>query len=215
MVEKHMRKKDDGVSLIPWMMVYFFVAVCLFLLLFAQNVHISAKYMVQDSLAAAALAGEVVDLDILSQEKDLVITNLDYAREMFEDSLKASLQLSPMGYPDKNSVCFDASVPVSVEQLLIYNVSKGQVYVTDLLKSKGVLDYEAGRGLITDSRLRLLGALTKTDGTYAHCVTMLDGEQKEICTTSLYARIRFGVLGFDGRTVMVEKDVLTDIQENN
>ena len=208
-------EKDDGVSLMPWIILYFFVALCLFLLLFNQNLHISTKYTVQDGLAAAALAGEVVDMDILSQDEELVITDLGYARSVFEESLEASLNLSSDGYPNENSVYFDSRVPVTIEELTIYNVAQGQIYKTDLLSSSGTLNYQYGVGLVPDSRCQFVGMLKESDGDYAYSVTMLDGQTKEIHTTSLYAKISFGVRGFNGNAVVVEKDILTDIQENN
>lgn len=206
---------DQGISLMPWIMLYFFMAVCLFLLLFCQNLHISSKYMVQDGLAAAALAGEVADLGVLSQDKELIITDLDYSKSVFEESLYASLNLSSRGYPSEESVYFDHRVPVKIEELTIYNVTRGQIYKTDLLQSSGALEYVTGVGLIPDSRCLPVGPLMNQIGEYGYRVTMIDGTEKEIRTTSLYARISFGVKGFNGNTVIVEKDILTDIQENN
>lgn len=210
----HFSKKDAGISLLPWTLFYFFLTVCLFLLLFQQNIHISSKYLVQDSLAAAALAGEVADLKVLSTDKELVITDLDHARTVFEESLAASLHLDAAGYPLAESVYLDSRMPVTIETLKIFNVSKGVIYETDLLQAFGNLEYKMGVGLQPDSRSRILGSLLDQNGRYTNVITMLDGEQKEIRTTSLYAKIRFGVRGFQGDTIAVEKDIMTDIQEN-
>ena len=212
---KVFQQKDDGISLIPWTILYFFIALCLFLLLFSQNLHITTKYVVQDGLAAAALAGEVADLSVLSQDKELVIIDLDYSETVFRESLQASLNLDAGGYPKENSVHFDSSTPVQVKELGVYNVSQGQIYKTDLLHAAGKLNYETGVGIIPDSRCRVISELQDENGNYMYSVTMLDGQEKEIRTTSLYAKISFGVKGFNGNTVIIEKDILTDIQENN
>lgn len=209
-----MKKKDDGISLIPWFVLYFFVALCLFLMILSQNIRISTKFMIQDGLAAAALAGEVVDLDVLSRNEELVITDVAYARSVFEDSLQASLCLDEEGYPDGRAVRLDPRIPVEPVKLVVYNVSGGMVYQTDLLTTSGKLHYDPVSGLIPDAGCRLIGPLLREDGSYALHVTMLDGENKEIRTTALYGRIRFGIKGFHGNTIVLEKDILTDIQEN-
>lgn len=209
-----MKNKDSGIALTPWVLLYFFVALYLFLLLFCQNLHISAKYVVQDALASSALAGEVADLEVFSGYQDLVITDLDYAREVFEDSLRASLNLSEQGYPKEGSVYFDNSVPVQITELTIYNLAQGQIYKTDLLQEYGTLQYAAETGLAADSRCIWQGPLMDDLGLYACSVQMLDGQTKEITNTSLYAKISFGVRSFDGSVIILEKDILTDIQQN-
>lgn len=207
-------KKDLGMSLAPWVLLYFFIAVFLLLIFFQHNLHISTKYVVEDGLAAAALAGEVADLDIYSQYQELVITDLDYAREVFEDSLKAALELDDEGYPKGESVYFVESVPVQIMELSVYNVSGGQVYKTNLLTEAGQLQYETVGGLAFDDRYIAQGPLLDDSGAYRCAVTMLDGEEKLIRNTSLYARIRFGIPGYNGADMMLEKDIMTDIQIN-
>lgn len=210
----HLKMKDAGVSLIPWFMMYFFIAVCLFLLLFSQNITITTKYMIQDSLAAAALAGEIADLDVLSRENEVIIKDLDYAKQVFWESLQASLQLDAQGFPQENSIYFDSTVPITVEELTVYNVSRKKVYKTDLLRSSGSLQYDSAAGLTAGAWCSEIGSLCDEHGNYIQKVAMLDGTQKEIHTTSLYAKIRFGIRGINGGTIILEKDVLTDIQEN-
>lgn len=210
----NLRSKDPGMALTPWILLYFFVAVFLFLLVFTQNLHIATKYQVQDALACAALAGEVADLSVHEVYQDIVITDLDYAKEVFEDSLRASLNLSEQGYPHEQSAYFDSSVPVQITELTVYNVSRGQVFSTNLLQSGGTLQYTEADGLAADSRCILRGNLQDGTGNYLSSIQMLDGEIKEIKNTSLYAKISFGVRSMNGNTVMVEKDILTDIQQN-
>ncbi len=207
-------EKEDGIILLPWLILYFFVSLCLFIMIFAQNIHVSTKYVVQDGLAAAALAGEVADLEMLSQYNELLITDLIYSRQMFEESIRASLNLNADGYPDSQSAYFDPSVPVQVIELKIYNVSREKVYVSDLLKATDNIVYDETNGLSLDPQSELLGDLMSDTREYLQHVVMVDGEEKEIKSTSLYAKIRFAVPGFYGRTIILEKDILTDIKGN-
>ncbi|MBQ8664037.1 MAG: hypothetical protein IJ471_09300 [Eubacterium sp.] len=176
--------------------------------------HISTKYVVEDALAAAALAGEVADMELFSQYQELIITNLDYSKEVFEESLQASLGLSEQGYPPAESVYFESSVPIQIVELTLYNVCQGQVYTTDLLTASGTLSFTEAEGLGASSGCELQGSLLTDTGTYAYSVNMLSGQKKAIKNTSLYAKIQFGISGYDGTVVMVEKDILTDIQQN-
>ncbi len=207
-------KKDYGMALTPWVLLYFFIALYLFFLIFCQNMHVSTKYLVQDGLASAALAGEVADLDVYSQYHEIVITDLDYCKSMFEESLQANFHLTDQGYPSEHSAYFDRTVPIQIQELTLYNISQGKVYRTNLLQENGKLVYEAETGLENDARCVSLGDLPAKTGQYTCYVTMMDGQKKEIKNTSLYARISFGVKGYDKSTVIVEKDILTDIQQN-
>ena len=92
------------------------------------------------------------------------------------------------------------------------------------MRGGGVLDYREETGLAGESRAVCMGNLLKQegklmegakDGDYNFSVTMLDGEKKKIKGTSLYARIRLGVRSYGGGTAVVEKDILTDVVENN
>ena len=173
--------------------------------------------MVQDALASAALAGEVVDMDILSSQDEYLITDLSKTRALFEDTLKQSLRLDAGFRPVEDASCFVRDMPVEIQELTLYNVSGGQVYKTDLLRGGGVLDYREETGLAGESRAVCMGNLMEgaKDGDYNFSVTMLDGEKKKIKGTSLYARIRLGVRSYGGGTAVVEKDILTDVVENN
>ena len=206
--------KDPGMTLTPWILFYFFLAVFLFLMIYCQNIYSSTKYQVEDALAAAALAGEVADLSIYNNYQEIVITDLDYSKGVFEDALQASLHLSENGYPSESSVYFDHRVPVTVTALRIYNVSNEQVFLTDLLKESGILQYTEEEGLAADSRCILQGPHKDDMGAFPCWVQMLNGQRKEIQNTSLYAKISFGVRTMDGHMFMVEKDILTDIAQN-
>lgn len=222
---KHfIKKKDGGFAAVPWVLMTFFLGVLMFLFLFYQSMGMAAKYMVQDALASAALAGEVVDMDILSSQDEYLITDLSKTRALFEDTLKQSLRLDAGFRPVEDASCFVRDMPVEIQELTLYNVSGGQVYKTDLLRGGGVLDYREETGLAGESRAVCMGNLLKQegklmegakDGDYNFSVTMLDGEKKKIKGTSLYARIRLGVRSYGGGTAVVEKDILTDVVENN
>lgn len=207
-------RKDSGMSLTPWVLLYFFIIVYLFLLLFCQSMHISTKYVVQDALASAALAAEVADLEVLAGQQELVITDLDMAKDAFFESLQATLQLTAQGYPASDSAYFDDRMPIQVEELTLYNVTQGQVYQTDLLHESGTLLFSGDTGLSMENRCILQGSLVDAANQYACTVTMIDGQTKQIKNTSLYARISFGVRGYDQSVVKLEKDILTDIQLN-
>ncbi|MBQ8663489.1 MAG: hypothetical protein IJ471_06500, partial [Eubacterium sp.] len=137
-----------------------------------------------------------------------------YSKEVFAESLQASLGLSKQGYPPAESVYFDERVPIQIVELTLYNVCQGQVYITDLLTVSGTLTFDEAEGLGAASDCELQESLLTDTGTYACSVSMLSGQQKAIKTTSLYAKIQFGITGYDGSVVMVEKDILTDIQQN-
>lgn len=207
-------QKDSGMSLTPWVLLYFFIIVYLFFLLFCHSMHISTKYVVQDALASAALAAEVADLEVLGGCQELVITDLDTAKDAFYESLQATLQLTEQGYPSSNSAYFDDRMPVHVEELTLYNVAQGQVYKTDLLHENGILLFMEDTGFSQEERCDLQGKLLDAANQYNCGITMLNGETKQIKNTSLYARISFGVKGYDQSVVRVEKDILTDIQLN-
>ena len=69
-MKRFIKKKDGGFAAVPWVLMTFFLGVLMFLFLFYQSMGMAAKYMVQDALASAALAGEVVDMDILSSQDE-------------------------------------------------------------------------------------------------------------------------------------------------
>ena len=221
---KSLKKKDRGFAAIPWTLMLFFISVLLFAMLFYQSMGLSAKYMVQDALASAALAGETVDMDLLSEEDEYLITDLSQTKAAFEESLKEALSLDEAFRPSKDSAYFEAGVPLGIQELTVYNVSGGQVYKTDLLRQKGVLEYREESGLAGEPKALCMGSLLKQeggllkgakDGDYRISVTMLDGREKKIKGTSLYARIRLGLKTYGKKTAVVEKDILTDIAGNN
>lgn len=219
-----MMKKDSGYAAVPWVLMIFFLAVFMFIYIFYQSMGMSAKYIVQDALASSALAGEVVNVDILSSQNEYLITDLSNTKDIFEDTLKSTLHLDDSFRPEKNSAYFQRDIPLRIEELTIYNVSRDRVYKTDLLRHNGILNYSDENGLSYEPKADCMGRLLKNkkiqpeeikEEDYNFSVIMLDGEEKKIKGTSLYARIRLGVRSYGGDAAVVEKDILTDITGND
>ena len=211
-------------AVIPWSLAGIFLLLFLGGAVCSYMLQCSALYVVQDALAFAALAGQTPDLEVYSSEGELVITDLSRAKEAFMQSFRQCLSLDEGFYPDPRSVYFSSEMPFSVEVLDLYNVSYGSVYKTDLLTAEGKLQFLPGNGIAKDRRVSEIGNIKKQlsfgqrvrkktgrqSGNSIY-IQMHNGRKKEICGTSVYARIRFGIKAYGGKTLPVELDILTDV----
>ena len=208
--------KDSGTAVIPWALTGTFSLIFLTAAVLLYMVQCSAAYVVQDALVCAALSAQTPDLKIYSEDGELVITDLSGAKEAFMYSLKQNLALDEGFYPDLKSLYFSSEIPVSVEALDLYNVSYGQIYKTDLLKAEGKLEFLSEEGIVRDNRISEIGNLKAAISSGGKAgsspyIVMQNGNKKEIQGTSVYARIRFGIKSYKGKTVSLETDVFTDV----
>ncbi len=204
-----MKQRDDGFVMIPWILAVF-ISMSLFLVFLSYEcLYISTKYVIQDALAAAALAGLEIDLEFLSFTDMCVVTDLDGIKEKTETALRESLSLDETMCPKNGGTLLVSDEPVKIKTWKLYNVFDGMVYETDLMSARGVLRFPTEG--FTDQNMSLLGPLQNERGHFCCYIPVLDGE-KALEGTSIYFRIAFAVSDMTGNTRILEKDILVDIK---
>ena len=162
-------------------------------------------------MAAAALAGMEVDLEIFSLTNECVVTDLGEIKEKTETALKESLSLDETMCPQHGGALLAADVPVRMKAWKLFNVFDENVYETDLMSAYGSLCFPTGGEAVIGQHLFLRGPLKDERGNFC-CQIPVQGGKRILEGTSIYLKIAFAVPDLTGNARILEKDILVDVK---
>lgn len=183
-----MKRKKGSIEYVGALMLICLAGILMFFVISAKHVKLY-QIKIKDSVDTSALSAAIVDMDTLMDDGGIVIDNPVRSREIFEKTLRYSLNLNNDLTP-KDKEMFGR---IEIHDFIVYEITDGGCLTR----------YDIGRG----------GACTETSCDYDANPKTPDGKMIESAT--IYVDIGMYVTGFLGITRYEHVRTSVDVVRNS
>ncbi len=179
-------KKNGKVEYITAYMIICFTGLLMLFSFSVKEVRMN-ELKIRDGLDSACLAAALIDLEDYAKDRFIFMSDYEYNRQVFLETLKENLNLNSDYTPKQNGI-FDK---ITVHELVIYNIADGELYSCSFFDGKS--------------------PVLKSEG-YDKNKKTPDGKQIE--SSTVYADIGMNIKSFAGISKYVHVKSSVDVVNN-
>lgn len=166
-------------------MFFFLLALMVAVFQFKSFTYMVSGAYVEDALAAAGLASALIDVEEYGRTHNILISDTQRAFGIYRDALYYNLALDEAGYSSRTELLAGR---VQLKEYIVYNVQDQEIEITGYDGWGNCLRRDKGA----------LGTIRTPDGVLVE-------------HTTIYGRVGFQVMGFQGDIIEAEKEKSVDI----